>query len=104
VLERVVGDLELPDAVSVVAAANPPEMSAGGWDPSPPLANRFCHIGNDHRRVNATVLVADGVDLETAQVRLGHSDPLLTLAIYAQATSEADRDAANRIAKRVLGC
>lgn len=44
VLDRVVGDLELPAAVSVVAAANPPEQAAGGWDLSPPLANRFCHL------------------------------------------------------------
>lgn len=44
VLERVVGDLALPDGVAVVAAANPPEMAAGGWDLSPPLANRFCHL------------------------------------------------------------
>ena len=29
VLERVVGDLTLPDAVAVVAAANPPEQAAG---------------------------------------------------------------------------
>lgn len=44
VLDRVVGDLELPPAVAVVAAANPPEQAAGGWDLSPPLANRFCHL------------------------------------------------------------
>jgi hypothetical protein len=44
VLERVVGDLELPDEVVVVAAANPPEQAADGWDLSAPLANRFCHI------------------------------------------------------------
>ena len=44
VLERVVGDITLPTAVSVVAAANPPEVAAGGWDLSPPLANRFCHL------------------------------------------------------------
>jgi AAA domain (dynein-related subfamily) len=44
VLERTVGDLGLPDAVSVVAAANPPEQAADGWDLSPPLANRFCHL------------------------------------------------------------
>jgi hypothetical protein len=44
VLERVVGDVVLPREVAVVAAANPPEVSAGGWDLSPPLANRFCHI------------------------------------------------------------
>jgi MoxR-like ATPase len=44
VLERTVGDLVLPDGVSVVAAANPPEQSADGWDLSAPLANRFCHL------------------------------------------------------------
>ncbi len=44
VLERTVGDLELPDAVSVVAAANPPDQAADGWELSPPLANRFCHL------------------------------------------------------------
>lgn len=44
VLDREVGDLRLPPEVSVVAAANPPEMSAGGDDLAPPLANRFCHL------------------------------------------------------------
>ena len=44
VLERVVGDIELPGDVVVVAAANPPEQSADGWDLSAPLANRFCHL------------------------------------------------------------
>lgn len=44
VLERVVGDVELPPGIAVIAAANPPEVAAGGWDLSPPLANRFCHI------------------------------------------------------------
>jgi len=44
VLERVVGDLPLPDEVVVVAAANPPEMASDGWDLSAPLANRFCHL------------------------------------------------------------
>lgn len=42
--ERDVGDLKLPDAVSIVAAANPPEMAAGGWDLTAPMANRFCHL------------------------------------------------------------
>jgi hypothetical protein len=44
VLERVVGDLALPDGVVVVAAANPPEQAADGWDLAAPLANRFCHL------------------------------------------------------------
>jgi MoxR-like ATPase len=45
VLERTVGDLTLPEGVAVVAAANPPEQAADGWDLSAPLANRFCHLG-----------------------------------------------------------
>lgn len=44
VLEREVGDLQLPESVAFVAAANPPEVSAGGDDLAPPLANRFCHL------------------------------------------------------------
>ena len=44
VLERAVGDLTLPDEVAVVAAANPPEQAADGWDLSAPLANRLCHL------------------------------------------------------------
>lgn len=44
VLERVVGDLRLPDEVAIVAAANPPDQAADGWDLSAPLANRFCHL------------------------------------------------------------
>lgn len=44
VLERTVGDLTLPDQVAVVAAANPPDQAADGWDLSAPLANRLCHL------------------------------------------------------------
>lgn len=44
VLDRAVGDLQLPEGVTIVAAANPPEEAAGGWDLSAPLANRFIHL------------------------------------------------------------
>jgi MoxR-like ATPase len=44
VLERVVGELRLPPEVRVVAAANPPEQAADGWELSPPLANRLVHL------------------------------------------------------------
>jgi hypothetical protein len=30
--------------VRIVAAANPPDMVAGGWELSPPLSNRFIHV------------------------------------------------------------
>jgi len=44
VLERKVGAHSLPAGVRVVAAANPPEMAANGWELAPPLANRFAHL------------------------------------------------------------
>lgn len=50
---------------------------------------------HDLRRHNATTMVRNGVDVKTAQARLGHSDPRLTLGIYAQATTDADRAAAD---------
>jgi integrase len=52
---------------------------------------------HDLRRTAATVLVANNVSLKAAQVRLGHANPMLTLKIYAQATSDQDRAAAAAI-------
>lgn len=43
-LEKVVGDLRLDKGTRVIAAANPAEMAADGWDLALPLANRFCHL------------------------------------------------------------
>jgi integrase len=40
--------------------------------------------------------------VKTAQARLGHSDPRLTLAIYAQATTEGDRSAASKLGARLM--
>jgi hypothetical protein len=57
---------------------------------------------HDLRRANATGLVAEGVDVKTAQSRLGHSDPRLTLAVYAQKTTEGDRQAADLLASRFM--
>ncbi|WP_436536550.1 ATP-binding protein [Actinoplanes sp. HUAS TT8] len=39
-----VGDLSLPAGTRSVAAANPPDVAADGWDLAPPLANRFLHL------------------------------------------------------------
>jgi AAA domain (dynein-related subfamily) len=44
ILDRQVGDLHVGEQVRWVAAANPPEQAADGWDLSAPLANRFCHL------------------------------------------------------------
>jgi integrase len=49
------------------------------------------------------VLVTGGVDVRTAQARLGHSDPRLTLAVYAQAVEEADRRAADTAGAAFFG-
>ena len=43
-LEKVAGDFDLGIETRIVAAANPPEIAADGWDLAAPLANRFCHL------------------------------------------------------------
>lgn len=67
------------------------------WQP----ATRSCDLEglgfHDLRRAAATAMVALGVDVRTAQSRLGHSDPRMTLGLYAQATREGDRTAADRL-------
>lgn len=40
---NVVGE-EVITGLSVVAAMNPADQAAGGWELSPPLSNRFCHL------------------------------------------------------------
>lgn len=72
------------------------------WKPAVARAGLRDVTFHDLRRANATALVAEGVNLKTAQTRLGHSDPRLTLAVYAQATTEADRAAAERLADRLM--
>jgi hypothetical protein len=44
ILEKVVGDLTLPKDTWMIAAANPPDIAANGWELSPPMANRFIHL------------------------------------------------------------
>jgi hypothetical protein len=47
-LDKVVGEVVLPqDNTWIIAAANPPEISAGGFDLTAPLANRFAHFEID---------------------------------------------------------
>jgi integrase len=54
---------------------------------------------HDLRSMAATALVATGADVKTAQRRLGHSTPFLTLQTYARATEQADRSAAEAVGK-----
>lgn len=39
-----VGSLQLPDTVSFVAAANPTDVAAAGWELAAPTASRFVHL------------------------------------------------------------
>lgn len=55
---------------------------------------------HDLRSVAASAMVAAGVDVKTAQRRLGHANVTLTLQVYARATEEADRRAAELMGER----
>ena len=56
---------------------------------------------HDLKHTAATILVEEGVDVKTAQVRLGHASPYTTLKVYAQVTERADRAAADRVGERL---
>lgn len=58
---------------------------------------------HDLRRLNATTLVVEGIDVKTAQTRLGHADPRVTLSIYASAPASVDRAAADVLGDRFFG-
>ncbi len=86
VLERVVGDLALPPGVRVVAAANPPEEAAEGWDLAPALANRLVHLDWP---VNARA-VANGLAVGfPAPALLPSEEPSLTHQVTARAAVAA---------------
>jgi integrase len=62
---------------------------------------RYVGLGfHDLRRANATGLVAEGVDIKTAQALLGHSNAQLTLGLYAQAVVSLGAAAAESMAVR----
>ena len=57
---------------------------------------------HDLRRANATGLVAEGVDVKTAQTMLGHSESRLALDVYAQAVAKLGEAAAEAMGARFL--
>jgi integrase len=62
---------------------------------------RYVGLGfHDLRRANATGLVAEGVDIKTAQALVGHSNAQLTLGLYAQAVVSLGAAAAESMAAR----
>jgi hypothetical protein len=70
-LDRYAGDLYLGDDVSIVAAANPPEIAADGWDLAAPMANRFCHLDWS---LPADV-VRDGFSIGWPEIPVPQADP-----------------------------
>ncbi len=56
---------------------------------------------HDLRSIAATNLVVAGVDVKTAQARLGHASPQMTLGLYARATRDADQAAAALLGERM---
>lgn len=67
------------------------------WVPARDKAKLPALRFHDLRSLAATALVAAGVDVKTAQTRLGHSSPQVTLGIYARMTSENDRKASDLV-------
>lgn len=67
------------------------------WEPAVVSAGLEGLTFHDLRRANATGLVSAGVDVKTAQTRLGHSSSRLTLELYAQSVARLDRDAAEAL-------
>jgi integrase len=62
---------------------------------------RYVGLGfHDLRRANATGLVAEGIDIKTAQAMLGHSNAQLTVGLYAQAVVSLGAAAAESMAAR----
>lgn len=64
------------------------------WEPACERAGLPDLRFHDLRSMAATALVAAGVDIKTAQVRLGHSSPSVTLGIYARAVAGLARSLA----------
>jgi integrase len=67
------------------------------WEPAIESAGLDGLTFHDLRRANATGLVAAGIDIKTAQTRLGHSNSRLTIELYAQSVARLDRDAAEAL-------
>ncbi|MGD0747568.1 MAG: site-specific integrase [Acidimicrobiales bacterium] len=73
------------------------------WVPAVTVAGCEGAGFHDLRRLNATTLVVEGIDVKTAQTRLGHADPRVTLSIYASAPASVDRAAADVVGERFFG-
>lgn len=52
---------------------------------------------HDLRHTNASMMIANGIDIKVAQQRLGHADVTTTLNIYSHALKHANEAAAQTI-------
>jgi integrase len=75
----------------------------GVWLPAREAAGLPDLNFHDLKHTAGTALLEEGVNIKTAQERLGHANPRTTLAVFAQATNEADREAATRLGVRLAG-
>jgi integrase len=55
------------------------------------------------RRTYITYMIAAGYDLPYVQAQVGHADPSVTLAVYAQVMRRADRDELRAEIRGLLG-
>lgn len=72
------------------------------WEPATLAAGHPEAGFHDLRRASATALVRRGIDVKTVQARLGHSDPRLTLQVYAEVVQEAEQNAAEVLGEHFL--
>jgi integrase len=72
------------------------------WVPATEAAGHPGAGFHDLRRASATALVNQGIDIKTIQTRLGHSDPRLTLQVYAEVVQEAEQNAADILGEHFL--
>jgi len=100
-------ELADPSAAYLFTAPNggplrPPHFRSRVWRPACARAGLAGLGFHDLRRSSATVMVASGVSVRDAQQILGHTDPRLTLSIYAQATETGMRIATESTASHFL--
>jgi integrase len=79
-----------------------PNWRRSVWVPAAAAAGHAGAGFHDLRRASATALVNRGIDLKTVQVRLGHSDPRLTLQVYAEVVQESEQHAAAALGDHFL--
>jgi integrase len=71
------------------------------WNPAREIARLPELVFHDLRSIAATAHVAERVPVSVTQARLGHSSSRMTLDVYARATSEDGRLAAEAVGARI---